>query len=56
LECYEYVKRIAKELNLESSDEKSVLKFLLDKSVKELYEIQNKIKDVFLIETVKSIN
>jgi carboxylesterase type B len=50
------VKRIAKESNLESSDEESVLKFLLDKSVEELYEIQNKIKDVFLIKTVKSID
>jgi carboxylesterase type B len=38
-------KRIAKDLNLESSDEKSVLKFLMDKSVEELYEIQNQTKD-----------
>jgi carboxylesterase type B len=50
------VKRIAKELNLESSDEKSVLKFLMDKSVEELYEIQNQTKDVSLIVTVKSLD
>jgi carboxylesterase type B len=50
------VKRIAKDFNLESSDEKSLLKFLMDKSVEELYEIQNKTKDVFLIKTVKGLN
>jgi carboxylesterase type B len=49
-------KRIAKDLNLESSDEKSVLKFLMDKSVEELYEIQNQTKDVSLIVTVKSLD
>jgi carboxylesterase type B len=50
------VKKIVKDLNLESSDEKSLLKFLMDKSVEELYEIQNKIKDVFFIKTVISID
>jgi carboxylesterase type B len=42
------VKRIVKDLNLETSDEKSVLKFLMGKTVEELYELQNKIIDVLL--------
>jgi carboxylesterase type B len=50
------VKRIAKDVKLESSDEKSVLKLLMDKSVEELYEIQNKTKDVSLSETVISLD
>ncbi|KAJ3619367.1 hypothetical protein MTP99_005055 [Tenebrio molitor] len=37
--------RIAKDLNLETSDEKSILRFLMKNSVEELYEVQNKIRN-----------
>jgi carboxylesterase type B len=48
------VTRIAKDLNLETSDEKSILRFLMGKSVEELYEVQNKIKNVFVDENAET--
>jgi carboxylesterase type B len=48
--------RIAKDLNLETSDEKSILRFLMKNSVEELYEVQNKIRNVFVDENAETLD